>query len=448
MESTWNLAKEILKERIPVHNYHIWIEPLVFNRFNDEGIVLSCPNSFYKKRIFDNYSNYIIEALSKTSGKPYKLYLEIDERVEVISKNTPIITSRQLNLSEIGIRVDSGRFLRKDFTFDKFVVGKNNDFAFSVAKSLASNTSLTGNSILLQSKTGLGKSHLSQAIGHHILTENPGNRIYYVTAEDFTNELFQSIQHDSVYQFKEKYRSNCDVLLLEDIHFFTGKDHTQIELALTLDYLFEQNKKIIFTSCYLPNELPKINDQLKSRFSSGIISKIDSPDYETRVKILMAKNKGFGYQIPRDILYYVGNELTDNVRQLESSLKAIAAKSSLLNMPITQNLAESVVKDLIGTKKIITIDSIIKLICKQYKLSHEEMISASRKKNIVKPRQIAIYLAKKYTDMPVQSIGKCFNRYHATAIHSINTIEKEMKQNSGFAKQIEYLCEMLNSGKC
>jgi chromosomal replication initiator protein len=347
----------------------------------------------------------------------------------------------------MNLRPHTGRFLRKDFTFDLFVVGGSNDFAYSASLSMASQKKSLQNSLFLLSKTGMGKSHLSQAIGNYILSESPSERVYYMTAEDFSNEMVHAYRNDAINAFKGKYRNQCDVLLLEDVHHLSGKERTQIELALTLDTLFESNKKIIFSSCYLPADIPKLNDKLRSRLSCSLISSIEPPDFKTRVRILQKKAKFNRCNIPEDIIQYLAGELTEDVRQLESGLIGVTAKSSLLGMPVDLGLAESVVKNIVRSRKDITIDAIKKLVCKYYSISIKEIVSSSRKQSIVRPRQIAIYLSRRYTDAPLQAIGKSFNRYHATALHSINAVEKVLKENGPVQKQVELLCQKLESGK-
>ncbi|MGD8725589.1 MAG: chromosomal replication initiator protein DnaA, partial [Desulfobacterales bacterium] len=317
----------------------------------------------------------------------------------------------------------------------------------SAALSLASRREYQQNALLLLSNTGMGKSHLSQAIGHHVLSEYPDERVYYITAEDFSNEMVQAFRQDSINKFKGKYRNKCDVLLLEDIHYLSGKQRTQVELALTLDSLFEAGKRIIFSSCYLPGDIPKLNDKLRSRLSGSLISKIEPPNFRTRVRILRKKASSNGYQIPDTIIEYLAGELTDDIRQLESGLNGVAAKSSLLGAPIDMNLTESVVKNMVRQRKKITIDAIKKMVCKYFNCSPKDIVSRSRKQHLVRPRQMAIYLSRRYTDAPLQAIGKAFNRYHATALHSIHCIEKGLKESSVIQKQVEFFNRKLESGK-
>ncbi len=445
MDSAWKEIKSAIKKRIPDHTYRMWIEPIELVKNQEDKMILSCPNSFTRKRVKDHYGIFIESEISRIFGKPCKISFQISGKNGKPKERSD--NNLQLKLPEINLRPHSGRLLRRDFTFDQFVVGGNNDFAYSASLSLASRKKSHQNSLFLLANTGLGKSHLSQAIGHYILSEFPTERVYYITSEDFTNEMIQAFRDNSFYQFKERYRKHCDVLLLEDIHFLNGKERTQTELALTLDCLLDADKKLIFTSCYLPADIPKMSDQLRSRLSCGLISCIDPPDFRTRVRILQKKAKQNGYHLPEEIIHYLAGELSENVRQLESGLIGVTAKSALLGTPIDLNLATSVVKNIARQSKNITVETIKKLVCKQYNITLKDIASNSRKQAIVRPRQIAMYLARRYTDSPLQVIGKSFNRYHATALHSIGVVERELKANIAVKRQVEYLSQKLETGK-
>ncbi|MGD2269121.1 MAG: chromosomal replication initiator protein DnaA [Desulfobacterales bacterium] len=446
MEAVWKEVKAAIKERIPIHSYKMWIEPIKFFESQDCQFVVACPNFFSKKRVKENYHTVIEKELEKGLGKQIQLQIVVAGRNGGQEDNNNG-KNRQLVLPRMNVRPHSGRFLRRDFTFDHFVVGSSNEFAYSASLSLASRKNSHQSSLYLLSNTGLGKSHLSQAIGHHILSECPSVRVFYVTAEDFSSEMVHAFRHDCIDKFKGKYRNGCDVLLLEDVQYLSGKQRTQTELSLTLDFLFEANKRIIFSSSNLPNEIPKLNDKLRSRLVGGLISKIDPPNFRTRVRILQKKSLAKGFIIPEDVLHYLAAELTEDVRQLESGLIGVAAKSSLLGTPIDLILAESVVKNIVLQRKGITIDAIKKLVCKYYNISANDIISRSRKQNFVRPRQVAIYLARRYTDSPLQAIGRSFNRYHATALHAIKTIEQGLKENTAIQKQVEFFRQKLESGK-
>lgn len=444
MSHIWHDVKAGLAKRIAEHTFRMWIEPLNLEHADHEKIILICPNHFFRKRIVENFSQDICSELQRLTGKTMQLDLMVAASGEC--QQEPMVAPQQLPLPGMTFQPHFGRLLRGDFTFDQFVVGKNNDFAYSASLSLAARNNTQQHALFLLSNTGMGKSHLSQAIGHHILAESPNDRVYYMTAEDFTNEMVTSYKTNSVDSFKNKYHNHCDVLLLEDIHYLSGKDRTQIELAHTLDSLFNHNKKIIFSSCYSPSEIPKLNENLRSRLTSGLISNIDPPQYSTRVKILKKYANLNKWSVSKDVLEYLSSELTKDVRQLKSGLMGVVAKASLLGQSIDLDLAASVVKNIVQKKQSITIGNIIKLVCKYYNLSPKELVSRSRKQSVVRPRQVAIYLARKYTDQPLQAIGKSFNRYHATALHAIGTVEKGLQQGGPIQGHIEYLTQKLESG--
>jgi chromosomal replication initiator protein len=446
MEKVWKELRAVLKKRVATHSFRMWIEPLDLQRGDDGEWVVTCPNAFSRKRVQEHFGEVIAAELQRIVGQSAcRVRYHVAGRCNGQKLN--LESALQLPLPSETIRPNNGRFLRRDFTFDHFVVGANNDFAYSAALSLASRRERQQPALFLYSDTGLGKSHLSQAIGHHVLNQNPDERVYYMTAEDFSNEMVQAFRHDTFDKFKTKYRSHCDVLLLEDVHFLTGKERTQVELATTLDTLYESGKRIIFSSCYRPSEIPKLHDKLRSRFSCSLISAIEPPNFRTRMRILQRKSSLLGYHIPGPVIDYLAAELVDDVRQLESGLNGIAAKSSLLGIPIDLALAESVVKHIASQRQKITLDVIKKLVCKYYNVSAEDLISRSRKQTMVRPRHMAIYLARRFTDSPLQAIGKSFNRYHATALHSIQSIEKGIKADSSIRQQVDFFRQKLESGK-
>ncbi|MDM8517376.1 chromosomal replication initiator protein DnaA [Desulfobacterales bacterium HSG16] len=442
-ESIWEKVKIAIKGSIPNHSFRMWIEPLKFKMDKDNAIILECPNFFSRKRVVDHYAKMIESEISRLCGMKTRIDFTISGVKTRAKKAVRPKEELQLELPTINMQPALGRILRKNFTFDRFVVGGNNDFAYSASLSLANRKLENQSSLFLLSKTGMGKSHLSQAIGHHILSESPAESVNYITAEDFTNEMVNAFKSNEIELFKEKYRNNCDVLLLEDVHFLTGKERTQIELALALDYLFDADKKIIFTSCYLPSDIPKMNEQLCSRLAGGLITTIEPPDFRTRIDILNMKLRETGCPVPGKIMEYLAEELADNVRQLESGLIGVTTRASLLGERINMDLARSVVQNIGRKKQTITIDLIKKVVCINYNVTIEELMSKSRKKSIVRPRHVAIYLSRKYTNHTYNAIGKHFNRYHATAIRSIGAIEKGIRTDNTIRKQVEYCCRKI-----
>lgn len=445
MHRIWNDVKGTLKSALPPHRFQMWIAPLQVLDGKPDVLTLNCPNPFFSRRVQAQYGKLLKDTVRELTG----LSLDIVSReIPRSSKLLPApIEEIQLSLPDVGIRAHSGRMLRKDFTFDQFVVGRNNDFAYSASLALASLQTPQQSCLYLLSNTGMGKTHLSQAIGHHILSSSPRERVYYMTAEDFSNEMVHSFRHDCMDRFQGKYREGCDVLLLEDVHYLSGKDRTQMELAMTLDSLLEAGKKIIFSSCYLPGDIPKLNDKLRSRLGYGLVSAIEPPGFGVRVKILMMKAKRQGVQLPKTVAEYLAGELNEDIRQLESGLMGVVAKSSLLGVDIDMDLAESVVRNIVRRKKAVTTDAIKRLVAKHYNVSIEDMVSRSRRQAVVRPRQMAMFLSRRYTDSPLEAIGRSFNRYHATVLHSINAIEKGIRENPAVKKQADILKKKIETGK-
>jgi len=445
MERIWQKVKAALATQIPPHAVRMWIEPLRIGSVDANSMRLFCPNLFFRKRVKENYGELIRSELERLREGPLELELIISNGQGGKSL-AAVEPPEQLPLPNMAIQPHCGRLLRQDYTFDQFVVGKNNEFAYSASLSLAIRKNIQQPALFLLSKTGMGKSHLTQAIGHQILSESPSERVYYMTAEDFTNEMVSSYKTNSINLFKEKYHKGCDVLLLEDIHYLSGKGRTQIELAHTLDFLFSENKKIIFSSCCSPSEIPKLSENLRSRLTCGLISNIDPPDYRMRYKILKNYAIANNWIIPKEVLEFLSSELTQDIRQLKSGLAGVSAKASLMGNPIDIDLASDIIKNMICKSESITIGSIKKLICKYYDVTPKELVSRSRKMALVRPRQIAMYLARQYTDQSLQAIGKSFNRYHATAMHAIGTVEKGIRQGGTIQRHVEYLCKKLETG--
>ncbi len=445
MNSLWTSVKSLIKEEIPDHRYRMWIDPIEFKETQGDTFVLICPNLYFKKRVIDHYGHLLEDRVSQAAGRNVSVRLEIGngKNGACVDKTFP----KQMKLPDMDPATTGGRLLCKDYTFDRFVVGKNSDFAYSAALSLAARNQGNQSALYLHSKTGLGKSHLSQAVGHHILGSFPGERVYYITAEDFMNEMTESYRSSSLHGFKEKYRRNCDVLLLEDVHFLSGKNGTQEELSNTLESLMNANKKIIYSSCYQPSDIPKLNENLRSRLCCGLITQIDTPDYKTRLRILKKTALSAGYTLPEEVFQYLASELIEDVRQLKSGLVGVSAKASLLGAEADIELARSVVKNIIASRANITLDSIKRLVCKYYSVSLSDLTSRSRRQAIVRPRQVAMYLSRRYTEHSLQTIGRSFNRYHATTLHALKAVEKGVKENGPFQKHVEFLSDRLEKGK-
>ena len=334
------------------------------------------------------------------------------------------------------------RFNRR-FTFDRFVVGAANQYAYSASKALAHGRELNTDSLYLLADSGLGKSHLSQAIGHHVLASNARSNVFYLTAEDFTNEMIYSLKNKCIEDFKNKYRRRCDVLVLEEVHFLSGKEKVQAELSYTLDCLVEGGKKIVFTSARRPKDIPRLARTFASRLANSLISTIEPPDYATRLQIIEKKAEEHKLTAPKNVLELIADRLKKDVRQMESCLCSLSAKSRLLNRPIDVELAEESLADLVERRAGVDIEEIIGLICRHYQVTLDDLRSRSRKRNLVLPRNMGMYLSRTMTDLSLQAIGKHFGRNHSTVLYSINDIENRCRRDPKLKGQLEFLSEVL-----
>jgi len=430
-EVTWYEVQKRLSEVIPPHLFSVWIKPLRPISFNGRKVTLGCPNRFFLNWVDRHFKEYLEQA--------WQLCLPGCNSVElkIIRPKPAEKSERDGKLRQLPLPT---HFLCKRYTFKEFIVGKSNEYAYNVAYSLA-NGGLE-QPLFILSDTGLGKSHLSQAIGNHFYNNYPGLRILYLTTEQFTNEMVCALRGDFIKQFKQKYRKDCDILILEDIHFLRGKEKIQTELAYTLDALWDARKRVVFTSLVPPQNIPSLKKELKSRLSEGLIATIEPPDFDTRLRILRKKVKQRGLKVSGEVLGYIAERVTKDIRALEGAVSNLMARSLLQKRPIDITLAKEVISTLVEDTRITT-EKITKIVCKCYKISPQELVSRSRKQRIRLPRNIAIYLCRRYLDISLDDIGRIFNRHHATILHSIVNIDKEMKKRPTLAKEIEYLCQCI-----
>lgn len=449
MEAIWSNIKNDIRSAIDEKSYFLWLKPLKYIGSNEKDLYLECPNTFSRDWIQENYSSIIYDHLYKAGVKNRALVFKVSSL-----KKQPQLgpagngsNARQLTIPNIIKKPGNGssRILNKRFTFDSFVVGACNEFAYSLSRALANDAHISYSSLYLLSETGLGKSHLMQSIGNSLLYKNPGEKVLYLTLEDFMNEMVLSLKNKSMEQFKNKYRKSCDVLLLEDMHFLSGKKKTQTELSYTLDTLFNDGKKVIFTSPLPPKEIPDMESMLASRLTSGIITNITKPDFSTRLKIIKQKTQERNMVVPENVASYLAENLVNDIRQIEGALDYLKANSFLMKIKIDMSLAKEIVKNIAPFKKIIKIEEIEELVCKYFRITHEELRSKSRKKIITYPRGIVIYLCRKYTDKSLKYIGGLLNRNHATVLYEDEKIKRHMKNNEPIRKEVEFLCRQIET---
>lgn len=441
MDTLWQAIKEKLQIEIPSNQYRMWIEPLDFLESGDRELTLGCPNPFFLNWVRDKYLAAIVQAAHNLDRETPKISLRVSVPPPNRTLPPSLVQTQQFLLP--GFDRKGQLRLNGGFTFDQFVTGPSNHFAYLASMALATEKNLHNNALYLFSSSGLGKTHLSQAVGNYIQKHKPQAKVLYLSTEDFTNEMVESIKTNSMNSFKDKYRKNCDFLLLEEVHFLSGKETTQTELGYTLDTLFNDNKKIIFTSSLPPKDIPRLGSKLKSRFSSALIGSIDPPDFETRLGIVEKKSNFLGIGLHEEVKQFLAGKPFKDMRQLEGCLIRMSAQATLMNQRPDLSLAELVVKEQLEEKQEVSIQAIKNLVGKYFRVSLDEMTSRSRKRIHLLPRNLSIFLSRKYTDHTLETIGKAFNRDTTSVIYAVSTVEKGLKENPEISKQVHFLSSQI-----
>ncbi len=422
-------AKDLLKEEMTTISYTTWIKNLEIDSVNDNKIVLVALSKMQKdaieSRLFDLVANTFNFITNKTCE------IKIIEKQDQEEKTSDSILEENNNY--INTENYTNSFLNPKYTFDSFVIGNNNKFAQAAAFAVSEAPATAYNPLFIYGGVGLGKTHLMHAIGNKILQTHPETKILYVTSEKFINELVNSIK-DANYKnelFRNKYR-NIDVLLIDDIQFIAGKKMGQEEFFHTFNSLHQSGKQIIISSDKPPRDIPLLEERLKSRFEWGILADISMPDYETRLAILRKKVQLENIIIDDYILSVIATKIDSNIRELEGALNKIIAYASLTHSPITIEMAEKAINDLVLQKeKIISAEYIQEVVAKYFNIDKKDLISSKKSNDIAFPRQIAMYLCRTTGQMSFPKIGGEFgNRDHTTVMHACTKIEKEIKENT------------------
>lgn len=445
MNAIWESIIEQLKTEIPPKNFFLWINPINLISKENGSLVLGCPNKFSLRWVTENYLGLIEDKLNQKGYGDLKLTLKVQtpsRKNDGPAAATP--APRQLNLPNVPSQGrPRRRAFHQNFTFDRFVVGRCNEFAYSASRIMAQSEKSDYNALMMLSNTGLGKTHLSHAVGNAILEQSPRRRVFYMTAEDFTNEMILALKNNRIEEFKRKYRRECDVLLLEEIHFLSGKMKTQAELGYTLDALANDNKKIIFTSALTPRDIPRMSKDLASRLTGGLIASIEKPDYQTRTKILARKAAEENLNLSEEIIHLIAGGIKKDVRKMESALKCLRAKSELLNARIDADLTKEVLSCLASSEPSITLDGIAELVCKYFKVEDSMLRSKSRKKLHACTRNIYAYLCRRHTDKTLGEIAQTINRTHSTVLYASEMVERNMRTDAKLRNQVDFLSKKI-----
>ncbi|WP_136808083.1 chromosomal replication initiator protein DnaA [Desulfosediminicola flagellatus] len=439
----WEKTQEVLKDTLSGSVYQLWIEPLRCLEVRDDSIYLLSPDRYFSAYVAQKFLS-IIEATVKEAGSVQRrVVICEDERVHTPK---PVMQPKgQLRLPTVPENNSSVRALHPRYTFDQYMVGDCNILAESACKAISADDDSYGPCIYINSETGLGKSHLTHAIAHKVFAESPMTRLHYVTAQQFAAEMVRNIQSKTMDTFKQKYHDHCDMLLVEDIHSLTGKKKTQEELNEVLDSLIKSGKRVVLTANQAPRELVGIDSEFRSRMSSGLVTMIKAPDINTRLRIVERKAGTHQLGLAEEGVNYLAQHIRGDIRQVESAIVAIRAKSRLMGGHVDMDMIREAVTSVVGVGQQLTIQMISDLIAKQFKVSVDDMKSRSRKRQLTFPRQVAMYLCRKYTDDSLAEIGRAFNRDHSTVMHSIKKVTNLSVRDTSVAAQMELLTGKVKS---
>ena len=443
-----NQAKELLKNEMTNISFTTWIKTLEIGNIYDNKIELITSNAMQTDAIKSRYYDLIINTFNFLTNKSWQLEIIDSSDASAQSNVQEALDNSFDNLTSSPEY--SKTSLNPKYTFDTFVVGNNNRFAHAAALAVAEAPSSMYNPLFIYGGVGLGKTHLMQAIGNEILKRDSSKKVLYVTSEAFTNELVNAIK-DANYKnelFRNKYR-NIDILLIDDIQFFAGKNTAQEEFFHTFNTLHQNGKQIILSSDKPPSDIALLEDRLKSRFEWGLIADISMPDYEMRLAILRKKTQMEGILIDDDILSLIATRIDSNIRELEGVLNKILAYTSLTHSPITIEVVEKAINDVTLQKEnIISADYIQDVVSNYFKIDKRDMVSAKKSNDIAYPRQIAMYLCRTVGQMSFPRIGNDFGgRDHTTVMHAYKKIEKEIKENTNTKLIVESVKTIITNKK-
>ncbi len=429
----WERAKTHIRSELTEISFNTWIKPVRAVSLDQGVLRLEVPTDFVKNTLETRYLDLINDSLSLfMEGCAATVYSADEKKKAVSTAEKPVYEESRTHI------------LNPRYTFETFVVGENNKFARAASMAVADSPGKSYNPLYIYGGTGLGKTHLMHAIGNHVLANNPRANVMYVTTERFTNEMIAAITNNSTDsssfdKFRKKYRE-VDLLLIDDIQFLANKDRTQEEFFHTFNTLHGQEKQLVISSDKQPDEIPSIEDRLRSRFEWGLIADIQPPDYETRVAILLKKAQLEALDVDDDVLHFIASCVESNIRKLEGSLSRVKQYSVLTGRRITLDTAREALKDLAPGqgKKQVTSADIRKAVCEFYNIRPEDLSSQRRNRDLAYPRQVAMYLLREMTGMSLPKIGEFFGgRDHTTVMHACEKISQEAKKSGELRSMIE-----------
>lgn len=441
----WGVVlKEIEKKSNP--QVFFWFSPLKAKSETEKSLVLMAKNEFDRDWVENHYLDFIGETIKEIYGFEVEVKIISEESDQGTKEEVP---SKKPNRKNEGKSDLFTGFLSPNYTFDKFIVGPSNQFAHAASTAVARKPGEAYNPLFIYGGVGLGKTHLINAIGNEVLksTSNMA-RVCCISAEHFTNQVINSIRSNKMEEFRNRYRFGCDVLLIDDIQFIAGKESTQEEFFHTFNTLYESKKQIVLTSDKSPKDMSYLEERLRSRFEWGLITDIQPPETETRIAIIKNIAESQNVVVPNEVGLYIAKNTTSNIRELEGALTNIIAHAKLLNAEISIDLAKEVLKNIVKNQdnRFVTIESIQKEVASFYGMRVQDLKSERKQKNIAVPRQVTMYLARRYTGASYPEIGEKFGgKDHSTVIHAVKKIEKLLGNDPSLTNTVESLSKKIET---
>lgn len=444
----WDKCLNIIKEKVSQQNFDTWIRPIALSSIEDNCIHLSVPNRFFRDWLDENYSILINESLTKLVGTTMKITFEVSPHSGSIDLPGPVQKpTGQITNNAMAARQRVNPSLNHHYTFERFIVGASNQFAHAASIAVADQPAKSYNPLFIYGGVGLGKTHLLNAIGTRTMVTHPHIDVLYVSAEEFMNELVNSIRYDKMPKFREKFR-HIECLLIDDIQFIAGKERTQEEFFHTFNTLHDSGKQIVVTSDKFPKDIPNLEGRLRSRFEWGLIADIQPPDMETKIAIVEKKAQENNIILPSTVAHYIASRSESNIRELEGYLIRIAAYASLTGRAIDMMLVQEVLRKITNNEKEkVTIEEIIKVVATRFGVKIHDIKSQKKNKNIATARQVAMYLARNFTSSSYPDIGdKIGGRDHSTVIYAYNKISKLLDSDEHLRKMTQSVVDSLHHG--
>lgn len=425
----WEMVKEECKNQVSESIYNVWFKDMELVSFDDNRVVIAL-SDFKRKIVESRFMNKLSESFKNVIGFDIDIMLvDVDKSAAVKSEDE----DSDLKYTEC--------------TFDSFIVGTSNKFAYAAASAVANDPGGKYNPLFIYGNSGLGKTHLLNAIAHSISETNPDANIIYTQGESFTNELIKYIGQKSTEAFHEKYRS-ADVLLVDDVQFIAGRESTQEEFFHTFNALYQAGNQIVLTSDRPPKEIATLEDRLRNRFEWGLIADISSPDLETRMAIIKRKAELLNFELPDDIVSYIAERLKNNIRQLEGAVKKMQAFVTMQNMPVNIMTAQSVIKDIIvDNSSVPTVDMIVTEVARTYGADKEDIYSKKQNAQTTEMRQMAMYIVREMTELSTKLIGREFNRDHSTVVYSLDKFSKRYNEDSKLRSVVDNIMKNIRDGR-